>query len=261
MYHLNCVDPNIQSACRRLSCVYPSICKNLETNHSPTTQLYRKARALPGVKRILIASGLRYDLAVRDPEYVRELVNHHVGGYLKIAPEHTEKDTLTKMMKPDISTYYEFKKMFDKFSKEVGKKQYLIPYFIAAHPGCDDNDMINLALWLKDNDFRVDQVQTFYPSPMSLATAMYHSRHNPLKKVKYKNEAVHTARTIEQRRVQKSILRYHNEEQWPQLRDALQDMGRGDLIGDGDGALIPKEEKTHRRTTYNKKSGRGRNKR
>ncbi len=259
MYHLNCNDPDIQSACRKLSCVYPTICQNLETNHAPTTHLYQKARALPGVKRILIASGLRYDLAVRDPEYVRELVNHHVGGYLKIAPEHTEKDTLDKMMKPDISTYYEFKKMFDKFSKEVDKKQYLIPYFIAAHPGCEDEDMINLALWLKKNDFRVDQVQTFYPSPMSIATAMYHSRHNPLKKVKYKNEGVHTARTIEQRRLQKSILRYHNEEQWPQLRLSLLEMGRGDLIGDGANALIPKEEKNTRKASFkrNKRSFRG----
>ena len=245
MYHLNCIDPDIQSSCRRLSCVYPSICSNLKTDHAPTTQLYKKSRALPGIKRVLIASGLRYDLAVRDPEYVRELVNHHVGGYLKIAPEHTEKATLDKMMKPEIGSYYEFKKMFDKFSKEVGKKQYLIPYFIAAHPGCDDEDMINLALWLKENDFKVDQVQTFYPSPMSLATAMYHSRHNPLKKVGYKNDGVYTARTPEQRRLQKSILRYHNEEQWPELRIALKEMGRADLIGDHDKALIPNEVIKH----------------
>ncbi|PCJ48470.1 MAG: YgiQ family radical SAM protein [Gammaproteobacteria bacterium] len=243
MYHLNCVDPKIQSSCRRLSCVYPSICSNLKTDHKPTTQLYRKARKIPGVNRVLIASGLRYDLAVRDPEYVKELVNHHVGGYLKIAPEHTEKATLDKMMKPEMNTYNDFKKMFDKYSKEVGKKQYLIPYFIAAHPGCDDEDMINLALWLKRNNLTVDQVQTFYPSPMSLATAMYHSKHNPLKKVNYKGEAVHTARTIEQRQLQKSILRYHAEDKWDELRSAFEKMGRKDLIGDGNNALVPEKNK------------------
>ena len=167
MYHLNCKDPEIQANCRKLSCVYPTICPNLKTDHSPTTQLYRKARAVTGVKRVAVASGLRYDLAVEDPEYVRELVTHHVGGYLKIAPEHTERNTLDKMMKPGVDTYDAFKAMFERFSKEAGKKQYLIPYFIAAHPGCEDEDMLNLALWLKRNNFRPDQVQTFYPSPMA----------------------------------------------------------------------------------------------
>ncbi len=257
MYQLNCADSDIQSSCRKLSCVYPVICKNLKTDHGPTTELYRKARAIDGVKRILIASGLRYDLAIHYPEYVRELVNHHVGGYLKIAPEHTESSTLMMMMKPEINTYHQFKKMFDKYSREVGKKQYLIPYFIAAHPGCTDEDMINLALWLKDNRLRVDQVQNFYPSPMSLATAMYHSRQNPLKKVKYKNTAVYTARTIEQRRLQKAILRYHDEKQWPLIETALIKMKRNDLLGSGDKALIPDVKKqsksTHLNKTRNKK--------
>ncbi|MFT5452418.1 MAG: putative radical SAM protein YgiQ [Enterobacterales bacterium] len=256
MYHLNCVDPKIQSSCRRLSCVYPTICSNLKTDHKPTTQLYRKAREIPGVKKVFIASGLRYDLAVRDPEYIKELVTHHVGGYLKIAPEHTEKATLEKMMKPEMGAYYDFKKLFDKYSKEAGKKQYLIPYFIAAHPGSDDEDMVNLALWLKHNDLTVDQVQTFYPSPMSLATAMYHSKHNPLKKVNYKNEGVFTARTIEQRQLQKSILRYHSEDKWPELREAFEKMGRKDLIGDGKNALVPKAEKAdaHNRARHSNKS-------
>ncbi|MCP4271084.1 MAG: YgiQ family radical SAM protein [Gammaproteobacteria bacterium] len=243
MYQLNCADPNIQSTCRRLSCVYPEICVNLKTDHTPTTELYRNARALPGVKRILIASGLRYDLAVHYPEYVRELVNHHVGGYLKIAPEHTETSTLSLMMKPDISTYHQFQKMFNQYSKEVDKKQYLIPYFIAAHPGCTEEEMLNLALWLKRNKLRVDQVQNFYPSPMSLATAMYHSKHNPLKKVSYKNVPVYTARTIEERRLQKAILRYHDEKQWSLLRDALKKLKRSDLIGDNEKALIPDHHK------------------
>jgi uncharacterized radical SAM protein YgiQ len=248
MYHLNCKDDTIQANCRRLSCVYPTICKNLITDHSQTTQLYRKARAIPGIKRVAVASGLRYDLAVRDPEYVKELVTHHVGGYLKIAPEHSEDGPLTKMMKPGMGTYYAFKKMFEKFSKEAGKEQYLIPYFIAAHPGCEDEDMLNLSLWLKKNKFRVDQVQTFYPSPMALATAMYYSRKNPLKKVTYKSEQVNTPRTIDQRRLQKSFLRYHDPKNWAYLRESLLKMNRRDLIGDGPNQLVPWEEQTGRRS-------------
>jgi len=242
MYHLNCKDPKIHANCRRLSCVFPSICKNLETDHSPTTNLYRKARALPGVKRILIASGLRYDLAVRDPEYVRELVMHHVGGRLKIAPEHSEAGPLSKMMKPGMDTYYQFKDMFEQYSKEAKKEQYLIPYFIAGHPGCEDDDMMNLSLWLKRNKFRADQVQTFYPSPMSLATAMYYSERDPLHKISYKGKSIYTPKTYEQRRLQKAFLRYHDPDNWAYMRKALVKMGRKDLIGDGDKHLIPWED-------------------
>jgi len=241
MYHLNCKSDEIQKNCRKLSCIYPTVCKNLITDHSQTTQLYRKARAIPGVKRVAIASGLRYDLAVKDPEYVKELVTHHVGGYLKIAPEHSEQNTLEKMMKPGMDTYYEFKRMFDQFSKEAGKEQYLIPYFIAAHPGCDDDDMINLALWLKKNDFRLDQVQTFYPSPMSLATAMYHGEKNPLHKVTYKSESVFTEKDLDKRRLQKALLRYHDRKNWPLIRRALRQMGRAELIGTGPNQLVPSE--------------------
>lgn len=242
MYHLNCKDPKIHASCRRLSCVFPSICTNLVTDHSQTTSLYRRARALPGIKRVAIASGLRYDLAVEDPEYVRELVTHHVGGYLKIAPEHTEKNTLDMMMKPGMGTYDKFKRMFDKFSKEAGKKQYLIPYFIAAHPGCDDEDMLGLAMWLKRNKYRVDQVQTFYPSPMSLATAMYHSGRNPLQRITYKSKKMVVHTELKSRRVQKAFLRYHDPKSWPMLREALKEMGREDMIGAGKNALIPQEE-------------------
>lgn len=243
MYMLNCKDPQIHASCRRLSCVFPTICKNLVTDHSPTTKLYRKARSIDGIKKVAIASGLRYDLAVKDPEYVKELVQHHVGGYLKIAPEHTEERPLNKMMKPGIDTFYEFKRLFEKYSKEVGKKQYLIPYFIAAHPGCEDEDMINLALWLKDNKYRLDQVQTFYPSPMSLATAMYYSEKNPLKKVGYKKGEVHTPRNLEQRKFQKALLRFHDEKNWDMLRSQFKKLGRNDLIGSGEKALVPDEKK------------------
>ena len=239
MYRIACKGPEIEKHCRKPSCVYPGICENLNTDHSSLIELYRKARALPGVKKILIASGLRYDLAVESPEYVKELVTHHVGGYLKIAPEHTERGPLDKMMKPGIGSYDKFKRMFDKYSKEAGKEQYLIPYFIAAHPGTTDEDMMNLALWLKANGFRADQVQAFYPSPMASATAMYHSGKNPLRKVTYKSEGVAIVKSEEQRRLHKAFLRYHDPKGWPMLREALQRMGRADLIGNGKNQLIP----------------------
>ncbi|MDO8702316.1 MAG: YgiQ family radical SAM protein [Undibacterium sp.] len=238
MYRLACKDKKIEESCRRLSCVYPSICSNLGTDHSKLINLYRKARAIPGVKKILISSGLRYDLAVRSPEYVKELVTHHVGGLLKIAPEHTEAGTLSKMMKPGIGAYDEFKAMFHKYSKEAGKEQYLIPYFIAAHPGTTDEDMVNLALWLKKNDFKLDQVQTFMPTPMALATTMYHTRKNPLKKVTQDSEVVETARSGKIRKFHKALLRYHAPENWELVREGLLRMGRSDLIGSSEKHLI-----------------------
>ncbi len=225
--------------CRRLSCVYPGICENLGTDHAPLVSLYRKARALPGIKKILIGSGLRYDLAVRSPEYVRELVSHHVGGYLKIAPEHSQEGPLSKMMKPGMASYERFKQMFERFSKEAGKEQYLIPYFIAGHPGTTDEDMLELALWLKRNGFRLDQVQTFLPTPLALATAMWHTEKNPLRKVAPQSEKVAVVRSGRQRKLQKAFLRYHDPENWPLLREALTSMGRADLIGPGKRHLVP----------------------
>lgn len=246
MYGLNCSSPEIEKKCRRLSCVYPSICKHLKTDHKQTTELYREVREVKGIKKVLIASGLRYDLALKDKEYIKELVTHHVGGYLKIAPEHSEAETLTKMMKPSIDLYEDFKELFEQYSVEAGKKQYLIPYFIAAHPGSRDEDMMQLALWLKQNKFRPDQVQTFYPSPMALATAMYYSERNPLKKLRYKGEKLTIPKNLQQRRLQKAFLRYHDEANWPMLREALIGMGRKDLIGNGDNQLIPAAEKVKR---------------
>ena len=239
MYRLACKDKKIEETCRRLSCVYPTICSNLGTDHSKLISLYRKARAIPGIKKILIGSGLRYDLAVRSPEYVKELVTHHVGGLLKIAPEHTEEGTLSKMMKPGIGAYDEFKALFDKYSREAGKKQYLIPYFIAAHPGSTDEDMLNLALWLKKNNFHLDQVQTFTPTPMAMATTMYHTAKNPLHKVTEDSEEVLTAKSGKSRKLHKAFLRYYDPENWPVLREGLKRMGRGDLIGNGERHLVP----------------------
>ena len=239
MYRLACKDPKIESSCRRLSCVFPGVCDNLNTDHTALIALYRKARAIRGVKRVLIGSGLRYDLAVRSPEYIKELVTHHVGGYLKIAPEHTEAGPLAHMMKPGMTAYDEFKRLFEKFSREAGKEQYLIPYFIAAHPGTSDEDMLNLALWLKRTNFRLDQVQTFLPTPMAIASAMYHSQRNPLKKVTRDSARVEIVRSGRQRRLHKAFLRYHDPENWPLLRDALRAMGRADLIGNGKKQLVP----------------------
>ena len=239
MYHLKCKSEKIESACRRLSCVYPEICSNLNTDHQPLINLYRRARKLPGIKQIKIASGLRYDLAVQSPEYVKELVTHHVGGYLKIAPEHTESGPLSKMMKPGIGSYETFREMFDKYSKEAGKEQYLIPYFISAHPGTTDEDMLNLALWLKTNNFRPDQVQAFLPTPLAIASAMYHTGKNPLRRVTKDSEKVNTVRGARQRRLHKAFLRYHDSDNWPLLREALKKMGRADLIGNGKRHLVP----------------------
>jgi uncharacterized radical SAM protein YgiQ len=260
MYHLNCKDDAIQASCRRLSCVYPSVCKNLKTDHSETTSLYRKARKIKGIKRVMVASGLRYDLAVKDPEYVKELVTHHVGGYLKIAPEHSEEGVLSKMMKPGMGSYDEFKRMFEQFSKEAGKKQYLIPYFIAAHPGSENEDMLNLAMWLKKHDFKLDQVQTFYPSPMALATAMYHSEKNPLKKVRYKSEKMFVPKELEQRRLQKAFLRYHDPNNWDVIRTALKEMNKSQLIGDGENQLVPAPENTRTGNHHKVRSKTGRRK-
>ncbi|WP_296683849.1 MULTISPECIES: YgiQ family radical SAM protein [unclassified Thiothrix] len=239
MYRLACKDPKIEAACRKPACVYPDICQNLNTDHAALKELYRTARNLPGIKKVLIGSGLRYDLAVKDPEYIKELVTHHVGGYLKIAPEHTEAAPLSKMMKPGIGTYDKFKQLFEKYTKEAGKEQYLIPYFIAAHPGTSDEDMLNLALWLKKNGFRADQVQAFYPSPMASATTMYYSEKNPLHQVTYKSEKVQTAKSLEQRKLHKAFLRWHDPKNWPLLRKAIAEMGRQELIGDGENQLIP----------------------
>jgi len=239
MYRLACKDKKIESACRRPSCVFPGICENLNTNHKPLIELYRKARAVPGVKKISIASGVRYDLATKSPEYIKELATHHTGGYLKIAPEHTEEGPLEAMMKPGIGTYDRFKELFDKFSKEAGKEQYVIPYFIAAHPGTTDKDMLELALWLKRNDFRADQVQAFLPTPMTFAAAMYHTGMNPMKRDGRKFEKVYIPRTLEQRRLHKAFLRWHDANNWPLLREALKRMGRMDLIGSGKNQLVP----------------------
>lgn len=257
MYRLGCSDPKAEANCRRPSCVFPGICNKLNTDHKHTIDLYRAARKVKGIKKVMIASGVRYDLAIESPEYVKELVTHHVGGYLKIAPEHTEKGPLDLMMKPGMGTYDRFKEMFEKYSAEAGKKQYLIPYFISAHPGTEDEDMLNLALWLKKNNFECDQVQNFYPSPMCNATSMYYSETNPLKRVKYKQrEDVPVAKGERQRRLHKALLRYHDPANWPMIREALINMGKKHLIGDKPNCLVPAEDIDAQTPAQRRKSGR-----
>src|SRR5690606_19206899 len=239
MYRLACKSREIEAACRRPSCVYPGVCPNLDTDHAPLIRLYRRARELPGIKKVLIASGVRYDLAIESPEYVKELAQHHTGGYLKIAPEAISEGPLSKMMKPGVGAYYRFKELFDRYSQAAGKEQYLIPYFIAAHPGTTDEDMLELALWLKSHGYRADQVQAFYPSPMATATTMYHTHKDPLHKVSRSEGDMDIVKSGKQRKLHKAFLRYHDPKNWVMLRKALQDMGRGDLIGKGRGCLIP----------------------
>lgn len=268
MYKLRCKSARAEQTCRRLSCVWPDICGHMDTDQSPTVELYRKVRNVKGIKKVLIASGVRYDLAIEDPNYVKELVTHHVGGYLKIAPEHTEESPLSKMMKPGMSTYYRFKELFDKYSKEAGKEQYLIPYFISAHPGTRDIDMLNLALWLKENNFKLDQVQNFYPSPMANATTMYHTEKNPIHKVTKKSEGVSIAKGERHRRLHRAFLRYHDPANWPMLREALKNMGKAHLIGTGSKHLVPPErkgelkgraQKDYARSSINKAHAKGKN--
>lgn len=230
MYRLGCKDEATQALCRRLSCLHPTVCKNLVTDHAPLLALYRKARGHKNVKKALIASGVRYDLALLSPDYIDELAAHHVGGYLKVAPEHSEPGPLALMMKPGIEIYERFQARFSSAAQKAGKALYLIPYFIAGHPGATDQDMLKLALWLKRNGVKPDQVQTFLPSPMSLATAMYHTGLNPLTP---DLKPVYAPKGARQRRLHKAFLRWHDPENAPLLAEALKAMGRKELIGSG----------------------------
>jgi len=260
MYQLRCKSEKAEATCRKPSCVWPTICGHLDTDHTPTINLYRRARKVKGIKKVLIASGVRYDLAIEDPEYVKELATHHVGGYLKIAPEHTEEGPLNKMMKPGMGSYNKFKEMFDHYSKVAGKKQYLIPYFISAHPGTTNKDMVNLALWLKENDFKLDQVQNFYPSPLANATTLYHTEIDSLKNVKKDSASVSVPKGTIQRRLHKAILRYHDPANWPIIRDALMKMGLGKkLIGSRPECLVPAETRGELNKQHHKNNGKGKN--
>lgn len=234
MYKMRCTKPEVEKTCRRLSCVHPTICKLLGTDHGPVVELMKLAREKKGVRKVHIASGVRMDLAKRSPEYLRDLAAHHVGGHLKVAPEHVAESVLAKMKKPGPDDFLEFKRAFEKASQDVGKEQYLVPYFIASHPGSDLESMLELALFLKKNGFKPRQVQDFIPSPLDLATAMYYTGLDPMTL-----KPMPVARKLKDRMMQRALMQFFKPENWFLVRDALFEVGRKDLIGDHPDALIP----------------------
>jgi uncharacterized radical SAM protein YgiQ len=236
MYKMACKDEATESACRRLSCVHPGICENLRTDHGPLIDLLRRVRAEPGVRHAFVASGVRYDIAERSPEFVRELARHHTGGQVSVAPEHTSPEVLAKMKKPSIVHYERFARAFCEASEQAGREQYLVPYFITGHPGSTAKDTIDLALWLKKNGLRPRQVQDFIPTPMAIATAMYFTGIDPLTM-----EPVTVVRDLHEKRTLKALLYWWDPEQQPLAREALRRAGRRDLIGTGPGCLVPPE--------------------
>ena len=252
MYGMKCKDSKIETKCRRLACVHPGVCENLVTDHGPVIDVMKRVRQEEGVKHVFIASGVRYDLAELSPEYVSELARHHVGGHLSVAPEHVAPGVLEKMKKPGIESYERFKEMFACASQNAGKEQYEIPYFISGHPGCTLDDMITLALWLKAQGYRPRQVQDFIPTPMSMASAMYWSGIDPLTM-----EPVYTATGLREKKLQKALLLYWNQEHWELAREALRQAGRGDLIGFGPSCLVPPEgrDEGHRGPRVGTKGG------
>jgi uncharacterized radical SAM protein YgiQ len=236
MYKMACKDDKIEASCRRLSCVHPGICENLVTDHAPLVQLMKKVRSEKGIKRVFIASGVRYDLAERSPEFIEELAKHHTGGQLSVAPEHNEGGVLDKMKKPGIASYERFAQAFCQASEKAGREQYLVPYFISGHPGSTLKDAVSLAVYLKKNGMRPRQVQDFIPTPMAIATTMFYTGIDP-----FTGEPVYTAREMREKRMMKALIFYWDAQHWPLAREALHKAGRADLIGRHPGALVPPE--------------------
>jgi uncharacterized radical SAM protein YgiQ len=235
MWNMRCTRPEVEKKCRRLSCVHPGICKLLGTDHGPLVGLLRAAREQPGIRKVLVASGVRMDLAQLSPEYLREMAAHHVGGTLKVAPEAVDPRVLDLMKKPRNVNFEGFARAFRKASVDAGKpKQFLVPYYIASHPGSDLEAMINLALFLKRNGYKPDQVQDFIPAPYDIATCMYHTGIDPLT-----GREVHVARALKDRKMQRALLQFFKPENWFEVRKALLEAGRADLIGNGCDCLIP----------------------
>jgi uncharacterized radical SAM protein YgiQ len=235
MYQMRCTRPEVEAKCKRLSCVHPTICKLLGTDHGPLVELMRRARTEPGIRKVLVASGVRMDLAQLSPEYMRELAEHHVGGHLKVAPEHTDRHVLALMKKPENDNFEGFARDFRKASQQAGKpKQFLVPYYIASHPGSDLHAMIDLAVFLKRNGYRPDQVQDFIPAPFDIATCMYYTGIDPFTK-----QEVYVAKGLRDRKMQRALMQFFKPENWFTVREALIQAGRQDLIGNGCDCLIP----------------------
>jgi uncharacterized radical SAM protein YgiQ len=252
MYHMRCTQPEVEAVCRRQSCVHPKICKLLGVDHTPVIELMRESREIPGIKKVLVASGVRMDLARQSPEYIRELTEHHVGGHLKVAPEHVDADVLFKMRKPANDDFEFFTEQFKKASVDAGKKQYLVPYFIASHPGSSIESMIELALFLKRNGYKPDQVQDFIPAPLDIATSMYYTGLDP-----FTLKPVFIAKALRDRKSQRALMQFFKAENYFEVRDALRSVNRMDLIGEGCDCLIPskppKEAVDRRREDANKR--------
>ncbi len=236
MYKMRCTRPEVEAKCRRLSCIHPTICTLLGTDHGPTIELLRAARAVPGVERVHVASGIRMDLAGRDDAYVDELVRHHVGGHLKVAPEHASDVVLSAMKKPPQATFETFERKFREASVRAGKEQYLVPYFIASHPGSTVKEMVELALFLKRSGYKPRQVQDFIPAPMDIATCMYHTGLDPMTM-----RPVEVVKRLRDRIAQRALMQFFKPENWFTVRRGLLDAGRPDLIGRGPECLIPPE--------------------
>lgn len=235
MYQMRCTRPEVEAVCKRLSCIHPTVCKLLGTDHSPTIELLRSVRKEPGVRKAFVASGIRMDLAQLSPEYVQELAEHHVGGRLKVAPEHTSESVLGLMKKPSIANFDVFAKQYREASAKVGKpKQFLVPYFIASHPGSGLHEMIDLAVYLKRNGYRPDQVQDFIPAPFDIATCMWYTGVDPMT-----GRAVEIARNMRDRKLQRALMQFFKPQNYFEVREALVQSGRTDLIGNGCDCLIP----------------------
>jgi uncharacterized radical SAM protein YgiQ len=208
MYKLRCKSTEIQSKCRKLSCVHPGVCPHLHTDHTPQVELLEKARKLPGIRKIHIASGLRYDLSIADKKsgkkYMRDLITHHVGGHLKVAPEHMDEKVLHLMKKPGLKNFDEFVSYFKEVSEEIGKEQYVVPYFISGFPGTTHAQMEVVHDYLKEKGWNLQQVQAFIPTPMTLATAMYWTGIDPMSKAE-----LYVAKEFKDRKLQQAMLQRH----------------------------------------------------
>ncbi|MFT6234872.1 MAG: putative radical SAM protein YgiQ [Myxococcota bacterium] len=234
MFHMACNDEAANKVCRRVSCLHPIRCKYYGTDHKPYLELLRAARTTPGIRKVYVNSGIRYDLASLDDEFVEELAEHHVQGQLSVAPEHASDNALANMKKPKIEYFTAFMNRFRKANADLGKKQFLVPYFQCAHPGIGPEETVELALYMKLHELRPRQVQMFMPTPATLATATYHSGKDP-----FTGKPVHVAKDPKERARQRALLFYWKREEWPHVREALLAWNYGHLIGRGKDFLVP----------------------
>ena len=247
--HVSCQKQLEHGLCKGKKCLAPTACKNLEADHTEYLELLRKIRSVKGVKKVFIRSGIRFDYLLQDKsdEFFKELVEYHVSGQLKVAPEHCSNAVLDKMGKPHIEVYRRFADKFYKMTKQIGKEQYLVPYLMSSHPGCRMSDAVELALFLKQNRMRPEQVQDFYPTPGTISTCMYYTELDP-----YTMERVFVPKTPSQKAEQRALLQYFKPENRAIVLKALRDSGRTDLIGSGPDCLI--NAPGGAKTNFNKKT-------